>query len=91
MADTKGGTAFPVVFTIAKGSNDLTGAIAEVEQQHVMTGMSLRDYFAAKALPEAIRHHLDVRATQISPGNFDFDLVAVTAYKQADAMLKARG
>lgn len=53
-------------------------------------GMTMRDYFAAKAMPEAIRHHLDVRAAQISPGVFDWDLVAVTAYKMADAMLKER-
>ena len=53
-------------------------------------GMTLRDYFAAKALPEAIRHHLEVRASTIDPGAFDFDLVSLTAYKQADSMLKER-
>ena len=53
-------------------------------------GMTLRDYFAAKAMPEAIRHHLDVRASTIEPGPFNFDLVALTAYKQADAMLTER-
>ena len=53
-------------------------------------GISARDYFAARAMMEAIRHHLDVRASTIAPGNFDFDLVAVTAYKMADAMLAER-
>lgn len=72
-----GGSAFPTGF-------DPPGdGLAE-------EGMSLRDYFAAKAMTEAIRHHLDVRASTIQPGAFDWDLVAVTAYKMADAMLKER-
>jgi hypothetical protein len=53
-----------------------------------MTGMTLRDYFAAKALTtmfypaimESIRTDVDL----------DCDKVAEFAYKMADAMLKAR-
>jgi hypothetical protein len=60
------------------------------------TGMSLRDYFAAKAMNGSISAnawHPDF----ILPANFNFDAgkraadaVAVAAYKYADAMLKAR-
>ena len=42
------------------------------------SGMSLRDYFAAKALPQCF----EVSATT--------DIAAKEAYRMADAMLKAR-
>jgi len=41
------------------------------------TGMTLRDYFAAKALPRMI-------------GAYDAELGSERAYEWADAMLKAR-
>jgi hypothetical protein len=41
-------------------------------------GMSLRDYFAAKALPFLMSAYKDM------------DAIAGVAYKMADAMLKAR-
>lgn len=44
------------------------------------TGMTLRDYFAAKALANAYTQH-----------DSDRDKVAEWAYAVADAMLKARG
>lgn len=43
----------------------------------VHKGMTLRDYFAAKAMPELI-------------GWGEPDDIAVKAYKYADAMMKAR-
>jgi len=43
-----------------------------------MGGMSLRDYFAAKALPFLMSAYEDM------------DAIAGVAYKMADAMLKAR-
>jgi hypothetical protein len=43
-----------------------------------MTGMSLRDYFAAKALPFLMSAYEDM------------DAIAGVAYKMADAMMKAR-
>lgn len=43
-----------------------------------VTGMSLRDYFAAKAMPQCF----EVSTTT--------DIAAKEAYKMADAMLKAR-
>ena len=60
------------------------------------TGMTLRDYFAAKALQGYISArgwHPDF----VFPADFNFeegkraaDAVAVSAYKWADAMMKAR-
>jgi hypothetical protein len=45
-------------------------------------GMDLRDYFAAKAMQELMRVALDENAPK--------ENVAKTAYKIADAMMKAR-
>ena len=47
------------------------------------TGMSLRDYFAAKAM-QALLSDSDWRQ------DMDFKDTAFAAYRQADAMLKAR-
>ena len=54
----------------------LNGAI-DSQSMSVGYGMSLRDYFAAKAMPELI-------------GWGEPDDIAVKAYKYADAMVKAR-
>ena len=48
-------------------------------------GMTLRDYFAAKAMAAMI--HL---ADSTDAKWHDFDMLAVSAYRQADAMLEAR-
>lgn len=47
-------------------------------------GMTLRDYFAAQALPTCIS------LSQHRDGGWDEVAVAVAAYSVADAMLKAR-
>ena len=57
--------AFPIVIDLGDG----------VQYQK---GMTLRDYFAAKALPQCF----EVSATT--------DIAAKEAYRMADAMLKAR-
>ena len=49
--------------------------------QHITGGMTLRDYFAAKAMQGF--------AAYIGP-SMTFDSRAKTAYEWADAMLKAR-
>ncbi len=49
-------------------------------------GMTLRDYFAAKAMQGLITS----RHTDYENGWYDEDLLAQSAYKMADAMLKAR-
>lgn len=71
MSNNTGGPAFPVVYDHSK---------ADVRQ--VYGGMTLRDYFAAKAL-------LAGWAANKSPA-YDDDTRAKYAYALADAMLKAR-
>ena len=52
------------------------------------TGMTLRDYFAAKAMQGAIAHGL-FNADKANVGYAEY--IANIAYVYADAMLKARG
>ena len=47
-------------------------------------GMSLRDYFAAKALPSTLS------ASASRDGSYDYVAAAIGAYMVADAMLKER-
>jgi hypothetical protein len=65
MAIETGGPAFPYVETGDCG---------------VREGMSLRDYFAAKAMQAIIS----------SDGTYDYKNRAIEAYQAADAMLEAR-
>jgi hypothetical protein len=52
-------------------------------EQHEYTGMTLRDYFAAKAMLGILNDpHREI--------NYPYDAVASYAYSLADAMLKAR-
>ena len=84
----KGGPAFPV-------HPDMAAQLGCVPSSSD-AGMSLRDYFAAKAMNgfiSAKAWHPDF----IYPTDFNFDTgkraadaVSVAAYKYADAMLKAR-
>jgi hypothetical protein len=76
--DNDGGRAFPVLHTI--DGNWVKEPCAE------HSGMSLRDYFAAKALPAVL-------AEMWGMGTHDSPIpptAARFAYKVADAMLKAR-
>lgn len=72
-----GGPAFPAPDL---GEQDFS-------QRGAYSGMTLRDYFAAKAMAAHIsRHPVDVGGT-----DYPFDeTMAEWAYRQADAMLKAR-
>ena len=77
-----GGPAFPVQY-----SNEADGPTV---MPHV--GMTLRDYFAAKALPEIMREWDMERRGVDGSGCFDehVPLMAEESYRMADAMLKAR-
>ncbi|MHA6476156.1 hypothetical protein ACX1DW_01495 [Stutzerimonas sp. KH-1] len=70
-AKETGGPAFP------KAGLDPWGAAKSVE-----TGMTLRDYFAAKAMQGWTANPL--------PNDSSIQDVAAWAYRQADAMLEAR-
>jgi hypothetical protein len=52
--------------------------------------LTLRDYFAGQALPQAIAREIAVRDTFIKPPNFNYEDVAIASYLMADAMLKER-
>jgi len=58
------------------------------------TGMSMRDYFAAKSLPcalETLMHDYSRDDPDWSwRSSIDNDMLAELAYEMADAMLKAR-
>jgi hypothetical protein len=86
-----GGPAFPVPDNVQQ----VPGSVLDV------TGMSLRDYFAAKALPLAYRFwfddyfHPNAVDADLRTQRFDLDnesaaMVAESAYELADAMLAAR-
>lgn len=67
MSDKTGGSAFPCA--------------ADVNPDGIQSGMTLRDYFAAKAM----------HALLVADGTTRFDQRAREAYEMADAMLKERG
>ena len=56
---------------------------------HQKDGMTLRDYFAAKAMEQLI-NIFDTDPT-VADGDDRRSKVALAAYLQADAMMKARG
>jgi hypothetical protein len=51
-------------------------------------GMTLRDYFAAKAMQSDISNATAEIKFEI--GHWDLDAIATRAYEMADAMMKAR-
>jgi hypothetical protein len=71
MSTNTGGPAFPVPGLHENSDYD---------------GMTLRDYFAAKAMQGLITS----RHTDYENGWYDEDMVAKNAYEMAGAMLKAR-
>lgn len=73
-APNNGGPAFPI--TAEQHPNGISPEM----------GMSLRDYFAAKALPVL----MDLCRKDSDKGKSYVDYVAGLSYKMADAMLKAR-
>jgi hypothetical protein len=70
MSDKNGGPAFPHEFKYGDGTANRD------------VGMTLRDYFAAKALQGFI--------ASTKNGDCDLNTVAKSSYLMADAMLKAR-
>ena len=70
-----GGPAFPA-----------HGSMGEV----VSEGMTLRDYFAVRAMPLVAVGHCDAHAAEVWVRAEHFDGLAADAYALADAMLKAR-
>jgi hypothetical protein len=69
---------------------------AKYEDETVLNeGMTLRDYFAAKAMPLAYKINKDTNDANIGEGHWvwdaeDWAYVSETAYAIADAMMKER-
>ncbi len=82
MSKSDGGPAFPVhdPFNLEPANVDEMKALA--------SGMSLRDYFAAKAMQALIPGFTD-ETGQITEGDFDKN-IPYLAWAMADAMLAAR-
>ncbi|WP_049246392.1 hypothetical protein [Morganella morganii] len=74
MTDKTGGSAFPVPATELHGTD---------------TGMTLRDYFAAKAMQGFFSS--GTKANMGTRYKEDMEYLAVAFYSMADAMLKVRG
>lgn len=103
MSAAHGGPAFPLsdsgAIAYAQMQEDLAGSKltdgdrAYYEAKLKAQGMTLRDYFAGKALPAVISTESSWRDLGFKPVN-GVSLVentALCAYHVADAMLKARG
>jgi hypothetical protein len=72
MSNNTGGPAFPVEYYDA-----------QLDKRRVMQGMTLRDYFAAKAMQGFM-------ANKSNPMHYQPETDAQWAYMIADAMLEAR-
>lgn len=79
MKQSAGGPAFPTKLSVCRDTGDLLPHQFG-SSDFCATGMSLRDYFAAKAMPEIYN--------RAESGGFE--RVAKLAYELADAMLAAR-
>ena len=81
-----GGPAFP-----CEGGNKFISG-NEIRKTLPSSGMDLRDYFAAKAMPAVYRDFWDdVRAGRNDCVPEDWKMgIAIDAYAMADAMLAAR-
>ena len=60
------------------------------QENEKFNGMTLRDYFAAKAIPTLIGNFLSKDLDLTDPNGW-MDGLAMDAYSMADAMMKARG
>ena len=54
------------------------------QENEMFNGMTLRDYFAARVLPTAIKEANEAESFQI-------DDAAIVAYQYADSMMRVRG
>ena len=84
MKTKDGGPAFPLCGSIVKQYQP-TGIVTGESLQGFQSGMSLRDYFAAKALQGLLSY---TYASERFRG--DLKVAAIEAYEIADAMLEAR-
>jgi hypothetical protein len=89
MSSDNGGQAFPLATGWVEDTQD-GGPKKVVTVRELDHGMTLRDYFAAKAMPILWDAYDKGYCGVIEPDTFDNDMLANGAYQIADAMLKAR-
>ena len=84
MSKDNGGPAFPVDAEFDERHGEYV--------RHASSGMTLRDYFAAKVLPTLYTSDGKIFEYWCNEYGLDdaFKFAAERAYRQADAMLKAR-
>lgn len=88
MSERDGGPAFP---SSAFAFTRMTGpASTEISYVPLMGGMSLRDYFAAHAIGQAVIDSDDLHEAKKGGAAGIAELIAKACYEFADAMLKAR-
>lgn len=87
MSNKTGGPAFPVETKLNPISNEADDYQPRDNHVTQFTGMTLRDYFAAKSLPLA---STDADGNQMGAWMETRGEIALRAYRMADAMLKAR-
>ncbi|MCA8247986.1 hypothetical protein LGN12_12490 [Burkholderia multivorans] len=88
-----GGPAFPGKASINRSTGELQ-AHQFGNNDFETLGMTLRDYFAAKAMVALINNEFCAQVINevVASGNATRDdIIAEVAYTQADAMLRARG
>lgn len=86
MSIDNGGPAFPTTKRFTEKYSDEAGYARVREVREIVGGMTLRDYFAAKALPSII-----IVCVDDPRGGKDYpEYCAEQSYLMADAMLKAR-
>lgn len=84
MSKDNGGPAFPVSDVMALEPR------TTAEMVSLAHGMTLRDYFAAKALPQAASRYTKAHEDGEYLPEESYPQVAFCAYKLADAMLAER-
>lgn len=89
MSSDNGGQAFPLATGWVEDTQD-GGPKKVVTVRELDHGMTMRDYFAAKAMPILWDAYDKGYCGVIEPDTFDNDMLANGAYQIADAMLKAR-
>jgi hypothetical protein len=60
-----------------------------MKEHEMISAITLRDYFAAKAMQSLISNFLDKELDEVDPHGW-MDGFAMDSYSMADAMLKAR-
>lgn len=83
MSNNNGGPAFPIKVEWAQDSIGFDGEECKRNTTSYYSGMTLRDYFAAKAMQ-------GILANSEANRSWTDDDVAKFAYRQADAMIAER-